>query len=66
MQKLIQLVRLDVVIIVFHRARREQFRPERAAVRFGKGSFFAEQNAAFCIAHDLLCAFAQIQVKSIM
>ena len=65
-EKLKQAIRINVVIIVFHRARREQFRPERAAVRFGKGSFFAEQNAAFCIAHDLLCAFAQIQVKSIM
>ena len=65
-EKLKQAVRIDVVIVVFHRARREQFRPERAAVRFGKGSFFAEQNAAFCITHDRLCAFAQIQVKSIM
>ena len=55
-----------MVIIVFHRARREQFRPERAAVRFGKGCFFAEQNVAFYIAHDLVCAFTQIQVKSIM
>ena len=61
-----QSIRINVVIIVFHWARREQFRPERAAVRFGKGSFFAEQNAAFCIAHDLVCAFTQIQVKSIM
>ena len=55
-----------MVIVVFHRARGKQFRPERAAVRFGKGCFFAEQNAAFYIAHDLVCAFTQIQVKSIM
>ena len=65
-EKLKQAVRIDVVIVVFHRARREQFRPERATVRFGKGCFFTEQNAAFCIAHDLFCVFAQIQVKSIM
>lgn len=55
-----------MVIVVFHRARGKQFRPERAAVRFGKGSFFTEQNAAFGITHDLFCVFAQIQVKSIM
>ena len=61
-----QSIRINVVIVVFHGARGKQFRPERAAVRFGKSCFFTEQNAAFCIAHDLLCAFAQIQVKSIM
>ena len=55
-----------MVIVVFHRARGKQFRPERAAVRFGKGSFFAEQNAAFYIAHDLVCAFTQIQVIGFM
>ena len=65
-EKLKQAVRIDAVIVVFHRARREQFRPERAAVHFRKNCFLAEQNAAFYIAHDLLCAFAQIQVKSIM
>ena len=59
-EKLKQAVRIDVDIVVFHRARREQFRPECAAVRFGKGGFLAEQNAAFCITHDLFCAFAQI------
>ena len=62
-EKLKQAVRIDVVIVVFHRARREQFRPERAAVRFGKGCFFTEQNTAFCITHDLFCVFAQIQVS---
>ena len=55
-----------MVIVVFHRARGRQLCPECAAVRFGKGGFLAEQNAAFCIAHDLFCVFAQIQVKSIM
>jgi len=55
-----------VVIVVLHRARGKQFRPERAAVRFGKGSFFAEQNAVFCIAHDFLCALTKIQVIGIM
>ena len=50
-------------LVVFYRARREQFRPEHATVRFGKGSFFTEQNAAFCITHDLFCVFAQIQVS---
>ena len=59
-EKLKQAVRINVVIVVFHRARREQFRPERATVRFGKGCFFTEQNAAFCITHDLFCVFAQI------
>ena len=55
-----------MVIVVLHRARGKQFRPERAAVRFGKGSFFAEQNAVFCIAHDFLCALTKIQVIGIM
>lgn len=35
-------------------------------VRLGKGCFFTEQNAAFCIAHDLFCVFAQIQVSGII
>ena len=55
-----------MVIVVFHRARGRQLCPECAAVRFGKGSFFAEQNAAFGIAHDFLCALTKIQVIGIM
>ena len=61
-----QSIRINVVIVVFHGARREQFRPERAAVRFGKGGFFAEQNAFFGIAHDFLCVLTKIQVIGIM
>ena len=65
-EKLKQAVRINVVIVVFHRARREQFRPKRATVRFRKGCFIAEHNAAFGIAHDLFCVFAQIQVSGII
>ena len=65
-EKLKQAVRIDAVVVVFYRARGRQLCPECAAVRFGKGGFLAEQNAAFGITHDLFCVFAQIQVKSIM
>ena len=52
-----------MVVVVFRGPRGEQFCPERAAICFGEGCFFVEQDAAFGIAHDLFCAFAQIQVS---
>ena len=65
-EKLKQTVRIDAVIVVLHRASGKQFRPERAAVRFGKSCFFTEQDAAFGITHDFLCALTKIQVIGIM
>ena len=65
-EKILQAVRLNSVIIILRRLQGEQFRPECAAVRFGKGCFLAEQDALLGRAHDLFCTFAQIQVIGIV
>ena len=62
-QQRIQPVRLDVVIVVLRRTNGKQLCPEHTALPFGKRCFLTEQDAAPGIAHDLLCAFSQIQIS---